>query len=193
MQLSELTRYLDDYLRVRDVPDAPEALNGLQVDNAGQVTRIAAAVDLCEATVQLAVGPARRPAARPSRAVLEWTATARGARLPTGGVPGQAGDRAVQRPPPARPPPGGWQRRVARAGAGRDRAGRVRGVPWDDGGRGGRDRHEAGGSGAPARDRARRRTARPPLPGRAGATRGNRHRRRRPDDRAGRPAGARPA
>ena len=55
MQLSELTRYLDDYLRVRDVPDAPEALNGLQVDNAGQVTRIAAAVDLCEATVQLAV------------------------------------------------------------------------------------------------------------------------------------------
>ena len=55
MQLVELTRYLDDYLRIRDVPDAPEALNGLQVENAGQVTRIAAAVDLCEATVQLAL------------------------------------------------------------------------------------------------------------------------------------------
>src|SRR3989442_3083233 len=60
MQLVELTRYLDDYLRIRDVPDAPEALNGLQVENAGQVTRIAAAVDLCEATVQLAL--ARRAA-----------------------------------------------------------------------------------------------------------------------------------
>ena len=54
MQLSELVAYLDDYLRVREVPDAREALNGLQVANAGEVTRVAAAVDLCEATVQLA-------------------------------------------------------------------------------------------------------------------------------------------
>jgi dinuclear metal center YbgI/SA1388 family protein len=54
MQLAALTRYLDDYLQVRDVPDAPEALNGLQVANQGEVTRVAAAVDLCEATVRLA-------------------------------------------------------------------------------------------------------------------------------------------
>jgi len=51
--LADLVRYLDDYLRVREVPDAPEALNGLQVENAAAVTRIAAAVDLCEATVRL--------------------------------------------------------------------------------------------------------------------------------------------
>jgi dinuclear metal center YbgI/SA1388 family protein len=36
------------------MPDYAEALNGLQVENAGQVTRIGAAVDLCEATVRLA-------------------------------------------------------------------------------------------------------------------------------------------
>src|SRR2546430_3735129 len=56
MQLRDLTAYLDDYLRVRDVPDAPAALNGLQVANAGEVTRVAAAVDLCEAPVRMAGG-----------------------------------------------------------------------------------------------------------------------------------------
>src|SRR2546425_1335032 len=87
MRLRDLTAYLDDYLRVRDVPDAPEALNGLQLANAGEITRVAAAVDLCEATVRLAAearadlllvhhglfwggprpltGPAYRRAARP--------------------------------------------------------------------------------------------------------------------------------
>src|SRR5437867_10061413 len=54
MQLAELVSYLDDYLRVTDVPDAPQALNGLQVANAGTVSRVAAAVDLCEATVRMA-------------------------------------------------------------------------------------------------------------------------------------------
>jgi dinuclear metal center YbgI/SA1388 family protein len=50
-----LTGYLDDYLRVaEEVADAPEALNGLQVGNAGEITRLAAAVDMCEATVRLA-------------------------------------------------------------------------------------------------------------------------------------------
>lgn len=56
MQLGELVSYLDGYLRVRDVPDAPQSLNGLQVMNAGEVTRIAAAVDVCEATIEMAVG-----------------------------------------------------------------------------------------------------------------------------------------
>ncbi len=55
MRLDELAGYLDDYLRIRDeVADPPEALNGLQVANAGEVTRLAAAVDLCEATIQMA-------------------------------------------------------------------------------------------------------------------------------------------
>lgn len=54
VKLADLVRYLDEYLRINDVADAPEALNGLQVGNAGEVTRIAGAVDLCEATVRMA-------------------------------------------------------------------------------------------------------------------------------------------
>src|SRR2546426_4040497 len=55
MRLDTLVRYLDDYLHIaEEVADAPEAMNGLQVANAGEVTRIAAAVDLCEATVRMA-------------------------------------------------------------------------------------------------------------------------------------------
>lgn len=55
MQLDELVRYCDDYLSVRTVRDAPEALNGLQVANSGTVSRLAAAVDVCEATVRMAM------------------------------------------------------------------------------------------------------------------------------------------
>ncbi|MGH7568983.1 MAG: Nif3-like dinuclear metal center hexameric protein [Gemmatimonadales bacterium] len=52
--MTDLVTYLDAFLRVRAVGDAPEAVNGLQVENAGEVTRIAAAVDLCAATVRMA-------------------------------------------------------------------------------------------------------------------------------------------
>ena len=54
MELTALASYLDGYLRVADVPDAPHAVNGLQVANTGTVSRVAAAVDLCEATVRMA-------------------------------------------------------------------------------------------------------------------------------------------
>lgn len=54
MDLQEVTSYLDDYLRVADVPDSTHALNGLQVANGGTVTRIAAAVDATERTIQAA-------------------------------------------------------------------------------------------------------------------------------------------
>ena len=55
MRLDSLVSYLDEYLRIADeVADAPEALNGLQVGNSGEITRLAAAVDMCEATVRLA-------------------------------------------------------------------------------------------------------------------------------------------
>src|SRR2546430_9693057 len=53
MELAALVSYLDGYLRVAEVPDAPHAVNGLQVANAGAVSRVAAAVDLCEATVRM--------------------------------------------------------------------------------------------------------------------------------------------
>jgi dinuclear metal center YbgI/SA1388 family protein len=54
MQLAQVVDYLDGILRVRDIPDAPDALNGLQVANGGEVSRVAAAVDVCEAAINLA-------------------------------------------------------------------------------------------------------------------------------------------
>src|SRR5437667_6783702 len=54
MELTALASYLDGYLRVSEVPEAPHAVNGLQVANAGTVRRVAATVDLCEATVRMA-------------------------------------------------------------------------------------------------------------------------------------------
>ncbi len=55
MRLDTIVAYLDRYLRIADeVADAPEALNGLQVSNSGDITRVAAAVDLCAATVRMA-------------------------------------------------------------------------------------------------------------------------------------------
>jgi dinuclear metal center YbgI/SA1388 family protein len=53
--LATLTCYLDDYLRIEDVPDEPNALNGLQVENSGTVRKLAAAVDACQATIDGAV------------------------------------------------------------------------------------------------------------------------------------------
>ena len=54
VKLDELAHYLDDYLRVAEVPDAGNALNGLQVENGGSVLRVLAAVDACQATIDAA-------------------------------------------------------------------------------------------------------------------------------------------
>ena len=59
--LSELVTYLDRYLRIAEVPDQPEALNGLQAESrSGSVTRIVAAVDATLATIQSVIE--QRPA-----------------------------------------------------------------------------------------------------------------------------------
>ena len=52
--LAELVAYLDGYLQVATVTDAPQALNGLQVENGGRVRSVAAAVDACAATIAMA-------------------------------------------------------------------------------------------------------------------------------------------
>jgi dinuclear metal center YbgI/SA1388 family protein len=44
--LSEIVNYADRFLRIRDVGDWDNALNGLQMENSGRVTRIGAAVDV---------------------------------------------------------------------------------------------------------------------------------------------------
>src|SRR6476646_2557902 len=44
--LTEIVRYTDRFLRIRDVGDWDNALNGLQIENSGRVARIGAAVDV---------------------------------------------------------------------------------------------------------------------------------------------------
>src|SRR5207248_8370025 len=44
--LSEIVEYTNDYLRIDEIEDWPNALNGLQIENSGKVTKIAAAVDV---------------------------------------------------------------------------------------------------------------------------------------------------
>lgn len=53
--LPSLTKYLDDFLRIREIPDEPGALNGLQAENrSGLVSRIVAAVDASLETITTA-------------------------------------------------------------------------------------------------------------------------------------------
>src|SRR5215467_10843871 len=44
--LSEIVSYADRYLHICDVGDWENALNGLQIENSGRVTRLGAAVDV---------------------------------------------------------------------------------------------------------------------------------------------------
>ncbi|MGH7130238.1 MAG: Nif3-like dinuclear metal center hexameric protein [Planctomycetaceae bacterium] len=50
-ELAEVVAYLDEYLDISRVPDSERAFNGLQVENAGKVTKVAAGVDASEATI----------------------------------------------------------------------------------------------------------------------------------------------
>ena len=53
--LAALAAHLDALLRVREIPDYPPALNGVQVEHRGPVARIAAAVDASARTIRGAV------------------------------------------------------------------------------------------------------------------------------------------
>jgi dinuclear metal center YbgI/SA1388 family protein len=46
LSLSDIVSYSDRFLRIRDVGDWDNALNGLQIENSGRVTRIGASVDV---------------------------------------------------------------------------------------------------------------------------------------------------
>ena len=53
--LSDIVRYSDNYLHIAEIEDYPNALNGLQIENSGNVTKIGAAVDASSAILQRAV------------------------------------------------------------------------------------------------------------------------------------------
>src|SRR5205807_367579 len=44
--LSKIVEYANDYLRIAEIEDWPNALNGLHIENSGRVTKIGAAVDV---------------------------------------------------------------------------------------------------------------------------------------------------
>lgn len=52
--LDAICSFLDGFLRIKDVEDYPNALNGLQLENDGHVSRIGAAVDASEAVIEMA-------------------------------------------------------------------------------------------------------------------------------------------
>lgn len=53
--LQHITHLLDTTLRIREIKDASVALNGLQVENNGQVTKVALAVDGSQKTIEDAI------------------------------------------------------------------------------------------------------------------------------------------
>ena len=52
MHLKEVVGYLNELLGISGFGDYPNALNGLQVENSGSLSRIGAAVDACESVIQ---------------------------------------------------------------------------------------------------------------------------------------------
>ncbi|MEG0587391.1 MAG: Nif3-like dinuclear metal center hexameric protein [Akkermansia sp.] len=53
--LHDIVRFFDDTLHTAQIKDYPHALNGLQVENRGGVTRIAMAVDASESAIRAAI------------------------------------------------------------------------------------------------------------------------------------------
>src|SRR5688500_1233682 len=53
--LDDVARHLNDMLRTREVPDYPGAMNGIQVEHEGPVTRCAVAVDASVQTIDAAI------------------------------------------------------------------------------------------------------------------------------------------
>jgi dinuclear metal center YbgI/SA1388 family protein len=52
--LSEIVSYTNDFLRIREIGDWDNALNGLQIANSGRVTKIGAAVDISTRVLEAA-------------------------------------------------------------------------------------------------------------------------------------------
>jgi dinuclear metal center YbgI/SA1388 family protein len=50
--LADLRAWLDGFLRIGEIPDDPNALNGLQVENSGSISAVVAAVDASLATIE---------------------------------------------------------------------------------------------------------------------------------------------
>jgi dinuclear metal center YbgI/SA1388 family protein len=55
MNILQLSKYLDELLDIHSIKDSDKAVNGLQVENTGDIKKIGLAVDVCMATIKMAV------------------------------------------------------------------------------------------------------------------------------------------
>ena len=55
MDILQLSHYLDNLLDIKEIKDAPNAVNGLQVQNIGEIKKVGLAVDFCIATIEKAI------------------------------------------------------------------------------------------------------------------------------------------
>ena len=55
MDILQLSHYLDNLLDIKEIKDSSNAINGLQVQNTGDIKKVGLAVDLCMATIEKAV------------------------------------------------------------------------------------------------------------------------------------------
>lgn len=53
--LAQIVSYANEHLRIAEIDDSPNALNGLQVENSGTVTKLGAAVDASTRTIEAAI------------------------------------------------------------------------------------------------------------------------------------------
>jgi len=55
MDILQLSHYLDNLLDIKEIKDSSNAMNGLQVQNTGDIKKVGLAVDLCMTTIEKAV------------------------------------------------------------------------------------------------------------------------------------------
>lgn len=55
MDIIQIARYLDQLLDIENIKDSPRAMNGLQVQNKGELRKVGLAVDACQATIAMAI------------------------------------------------------------------------------------------------------------------------------------------
>ncbi len=99
--LAAVVAHCDEILRTKEIGDYDGAANGLQVENSGRVSRIAATVDASLATVKLAVAAGADLLIVASRSVLECAPAMDRDKLRTIPVAGGKQSRGLQLTPAA--------------------------------------------------------------------------------------------
>ena len=55
MDILQLSHHLDNLLDIKEIKDSPNSVNGLQMQNTGQIKKVGLAVDFCMATIKKAI------------------------------------------------------------------------------------------------------------------------------------------